>query len=611
MPLRIGDTFAGYRVLRLLGSGGMGQVYLVQHPRLPRQEALKVLRPDLSQDESFRERFTREADLASGLRHPHIVGIHDRGEYEGQLWIAMDYIDGTDLAELLGQRYPQGMPVGHVLPIVTAVAGALDYAHKKGLLHRDVKPANIIVADLDTDDPKVFLADFGIARPLDDTCGITTTNMTVGTVAYAAPEQLMGEPMDGRADQYALAATTYHLLTGSHLFPNSNPAVVISRHLNTPPPSLASIHSGLASLDQSISVALDKDPDRRYARCVELSDSLILRSNADGSVSGSAQTAFARAATPSRDPNLGLHSRNSARSKRTVRSVVLSLCAALALAALILVWRPWAASDASSSDLGSTPVLPPSASSSPEVSSVLETTTPPPPEFPASSIDSILLTPADITALTDGVFDGDPPGGRAVELLNSSQGTSDNTHAADPSACVGVLHGAEQQVYAGTGYEAVRDQTLGKTISYIDDLVQQSVVIFASAEQAQAILDSSNVRWNECADGHPTAYSSDSSVDEDLGYERGFSWYLSDPARTTSMLTMHMTAANVENAQTPACQVALGIRDNVVVQTRTCRDVGTTRPFGSGSQIPSRPDPSMAGDYAERLANAMLNRVGG
>ena len=215
MPLRIGDTFDGYRVLRLLGSGGMGEVYLVQHPRLPRQEALKVLHPEFSRDDSFRERFLREADLAAGLRHPHVVGIHDRGEHDGQLWIAMDYIEGTDLSHLLELRYPAGMPVGHVITITTAVASALDYAHKKGLLHRDVKPANIIVADLDTDDPSVFVADFGIARPLDDTSGITTTNMTVSTVAYSAPEQLMGGPMDGRADQYALAATTYHLLTGS------------------------------------------------------------------------------------------------------------------------------------------------------------------------------------------------------------------------------------------------------------------------------------------------------------------------------------------------------------------------------------------------------------
>jgi len=236
MPLRIGETFAGYRILRLLGSGGMGEVYLVEHPRLPRHDALKVLRPDLSSDTSFRERFIREADLAAGLRHPHIVGIHDRGEHDGQLWIAMDYIDGSDAAQLMQQHYPAGMPAERAIPIITAAASALDHAHKRGLLHRDVKPANIIVADFDSDDRRVFLADFGIARSLDDSSGITTTNMTVGTVAYAAPEQLMGEELDGRADQYALAATAYHLLTGVQLFPHSNPAVVISRHLNTTPP---------------------------------------------------------------------------------------------------------------------------------------------------------------------------------------------------------------------------------------------------------------------------------------------------------------------------------------------------------------------------------------
>src|SRR6478672_5385395 len=157
---------------------------------------LKVLRPDVSSDTSFHERFIREADLAAALWHPHIVGIHDRGEHDGQLWIAMDYIDGTDVAQLIQQRYPAGMPTDVALPIITAVASALDYAHKKGLLHRDVKPANIIVADHDTDDRRVFLADFGIARSLDDSSGITTTNMTVGTVAYAAPEQLMGEQIE-------------------------------------------------------------------------------------------------------------------------------------------------------------------------------------------------------------------------------------------------------------------------------------------------------------------------------------------------------------------------------------------------------------------------------
>ncbi|QZH65016.1 serine/threonine-protein kinase [Mycolicibacterium farcinogenes] len=343
MPLTIGDTFAGYRVLRLLGSGGMGEVYVVQHPRLPRQEALKALRAEFSQDESFRERFIREADLASGLRHPHIVGIHDRGEHDGQLWIAMEYIDGTDLSHLLKQRYPQGMPVGHVLPIVTAVAGALDYAHKQGLLHRDVKPANIIVADLDTDDPSIFLADFGIARPLNDTSGITTTNMTVGTVAYSAPEQLMGDPMDGRADQYALAATTYHLLTGSQLFPNSNPAVVISRHLNAPAPVLADARPELGSLDSVLAAALAKIPDDRFVGCTDFAHALS--ESAGQKITGHAGTStiLAPAARTSRStPKTDGAAR--ARSASSIRRwlIGVSVAAVLLLLGVVgVLWRPW------------------------------------------------------------------------------------------------------------------------------------------------------------------------------------------------------------------------------------------------------------------------------
>src|SRR6478609_6392157 len=121
MPLRIGETFAGYRVLRLLGSGGMGEVYLVEHPRLPRQNALKILSADLSADSDFRARFNREADLASTLYHPNIVGVHDRGEHDGQLWISMDYVDGPDAAHLVERRYPAGMPIGQVLSIIDGV----------------------------------------------------------------------------------------------------------------------------------------------------------------------------------------------------------------------------------------------------------------------------------------------------------------------------------------------------------------------------------------------------------------------------------------------------------------------------------------------------------
>ncbi len=289
MPLSAGETFAGYRIVRLLGSGGMGEVYLAEHPRLPRRDALKVLRADVSADPDYRARFNREADLASQLWHPHIVSVHDRGEYKGQLWISMDYVDGLDAGCLLASRFPTGMPTDQVVRVVTAVASALDYAHKQGLLHRDVKPANIMLTHLDDDEDeqRILLADFGIARNVDDISGLTATNMTVGTVAYSAPEQLMGEELDGRTDEYALAATAYQLLTGSQLFPYSNRAVVISHHLNKTPPAL---RPDLAALDPVLARALAKDPDDRFPRCSDFARALAEQAYKHGSPSPATAT---------------------------------------------------------------------------------------------------------------------------------------------------------------------------------------------------------------------------------------------------------------------------------------------------------------------------------
>jgi serine/threonine-protein kinase len=268
MPLGPGQVFAGYTIVRLLGSGGMGEVYLARHPRLPRRDALKILPANVSADPEFRTRFTREADLAASLFHPHIVGVHDRGEFDGHLWITMDYIEGVDAGQLVKRQYPNGVPAIEVAAIVTAVAGALDYAHQRRLLHRDVKPANILIAEPDEDGSRrIFLADFGIARQLGDISGLTATNLTVGTVSYAAPEQLMGAAVDGRADQYALAATAFHLLTGRPPFQNSNPVAVISQHLNAPPPRIGHRRPDLARFDHALSTALAKNPADRFARC--------------------------------------------------------------------------------------------------------------------------------------------------------------------------------------------------------------------------------------------------------------------------------------------------------------------------------------------------------
>lgn len=274
MALDEGSTFAGYTIIRRLGSGGMGEVYLAKHPRLPRQDALKVLKSDVSADKEYRDRFHREADTAATLWHPHIVAVHDRGESDGQLWIDMDYVDGTDAGELLEQRYPDGMPGAVVVEIITAVAEALDYAHLNKLMHRDVKPANILITKPDSPDHRVLLADFGIAGLVGESTGLTATNMTVGTVAYAAPEQLMGNDLDGRADQYALAASAYQLLTGAPPFQHTNPAVVISQHLSATPPAIGERRPALANLDPVFAKALSKDPKDRYLRCIDFARAL-------------------------------------------------------------------------------------------------------------------------------------------------------------------------------------------------------------------------------------------------------------------------------------------------------------------------------------------------
>ncbi|TAM66726.1 serine/threonine-protein kinase [Mycobacterium sp.] len=262
-----GASFAGYAILRRLGAGGMAEVYLALHPRLPRRDVIKVLAEAVTADPEFRERFNREADLAATLWHPHIVGVHDRGAFNGHLWISMDYVEGTDASRLVKEGYTEGMPIREVCAIVHAVAGALDYAHDRGLLHRDVKPANILLTHPEAGERRILLADFGVARHLGDISGITETNVAVGTVAYAAPEQLAGSPIDGRADQYALAATAFHLLTGAPPFRHSNPIAVISQHLHEEPPRLSDFRPDLAELDDVFSKALAKRPEDRFGRC--------------------------------------------------------------------------------------------------------------------------------------------------------------------------------------------------------------------------------------------------------------------------------------------------------------------------------------------------------
>ncbi|RAV06234.1 serine/threonine protein kinase [Mycolicibacterium sp. GF69] len=343
MPIADGAEFAGYTIIRLLGAGGMGEVYLARHPRLPRREALKILPEDVSADPEFRERFAREADIAAALWHPHIVAVHDRGEYDGQLWIAMDYVEGTDAARLVRDRYPRGLPPKDAVEIVSAVADALDYAHERYLLHRDVKPANILLTDPRSGDRRILLADFGIAKAANETHGITSTNMTVGSVAYAAPEQLTGKKLDGRADQYALACTAFHLLSGHQPFANSNPAAVIGSHLAAPRPRLSSVRPDLPSMDDVLAKGMATEPYQRFETCREFARAL---SHGDAKWAGSTaetQFAFNVAPTPLPPPPERTDSvpvsssRTAEASSNRTALIAMGVAAALAVVIVVLV----------------------------------------------------------------------------------------------------------------------------------------------------------------------------------------------------------------------------------------------------------------------------------
>lgn len=267
------QVIAGYRVLAKLGDGGMGTVYLVSHPRLPRQEALKLVAPELSNDPVFRARFAREADVLARLDHPNIVRVHDRGETGGRLWLTMEFIDGPDAATLL-QRQGR-LPLSAVTEIVTGIAAALDYAWGTArLAHRDVKPANILVRQSQGGPPVIKLADFGVATGPDQT-QLTATGMAVGTLGYLAPESVRDSQVDDRSDQYSLACTAYHLLTGQPPFGDGSPATVLRAHLTEPPPVPSAVLPGLSpQVDAAITRATAKDPRERFGSSTAFAQAL-------------------------------------------------------------------------------------------------------------------------------------------------------------------------------------------------------------------------------------------------------------------------------------------------------------------------------------------------
>jgi hypothetical protein len=262
--LRTGATLAGYRIDGLVGSGGMGVVYEATQLSLNRTVALKVLAPHLSNDPGFRERFRREAQLQAGLEHPHIVTVYEAGESDEGLFIATRLIRGTDLKELV----EQGLDAERALKILAQVASALDAAHAAGLVHRDVKPQNVLVDERDF----AYLADFGLIKESREP-GLTRTGEYLGSLDYVSPEQIRGEPVSPASDLYASAAVLYECLSGEVPFPRDTEAALLYAHLTEPPPRLTARRAELSpALDAVIERGLAKDPAVRFASATELVD---------------------------------------------------------------------------------------------------------------------------------------------------------------------------------------------------------------------------------------------------------------------------------------------------------------------------------------------------
>jgi predicted ATPase len=265
---QIGSELLGYRVEAVLGRGGMGVVYRAHDLRLDRKVALKLLASDLADDERFRERFLRESKLAASLDHPHIVPIYAAGEIGGQLYIAMRYVEGSDIKALLTKEGT--LAPARTLALLDQVADALDAAHERGLIHRDVKPSNVLVASR-AGREHCYLADFGLTKSVQERSHLTVSSQLVGTIDYVAPERIKGEAIDRRADVYALGCLLYECLVGEPPFRGASEAATLYAHLEEAPPKLTDRRPDLSlALDPIIAKALAKQPGQRYQTCSEL-----------------------------------------------------------------------------------------------------------------------------------------------------------------------------------------------------------------------------------------------------------------------------------------------------------------------------------------------------
>ena len=532
---RVGTQFGPYRLRRLLGRGGMGEVYEAYDTVKDRVVLLKLMNQELSSDPVFRQRMQREAHTAGRLQEPHIVPIHDYGEIDGQLFIDMRFVEGTDVSTVVHRVGP--LPAPRAVAITRQIASALDAAHRAGVIHRDIKPENILLNDEDF----AYLVNFGIAAAFTDQQHLTKTGAAVGTWNYMAPERFGNDEITYRADIYALACVLYECLTGTPPYPSDNLPALMAAHLTQPIPRPSQPNPAIpTAFDHVIACGMAKNPADRYPTAGHLARA------AHDALSATDQY---RAAT------LLEHSQHSAPPAtgprpwtqpppwtppptRSNRKPWLILGAATAAVIAVAGTGIWLTTNNTGDN------RPASAKTTAINAIAPTTTTKAPPPVPPAVLQSILLNAKQLNTMVGG------SGMQAEQLRTELENSPFQLSIPD---CAGALNAGLASVYAGTGYTEVAVQRVDEPANDAHQVIEV-VVDFPSADQARAFVTNSAAKWKACAGKTVTQ-----TISEQLRYT--FGDLVGDVPKITLMVTTEGGGM---------VQRALSAVSNVVIDVTAC-----------------------------------------
>jgi serine/threonine protein kinase len=536
---RVGTQIGPYRLIRLLGRGGMGEVYEAYDTVKDRVVALKLIKPELSSDSTFRRRMEREAHTAGQLREPHVVPIHNYGELDGQLYIDMRFVQGTDLSDTLHTRGP--LPPPEAVAIVSQIASALDAAHAAGVLHRDVKPENIMIAE----DDFAYLVDFGIAAAAFDE-RLTQTGAAIGTWKYLSPERFSNGEATYRADIYALACVLFECLTGAAPYESDSSPALMAAHLMQPVPRPSQTRPGIpTALDAVIAQGMAKDPADRYTRAGDLAHaahnaltsadqhqaSEILQRNQTftppAPFGPQSRSQFPTA--PTFPPHWGPPPPRNRNRWVLVATAVVVVSALTGLG----VWF-------GTRDTGG------GGRSGPRKTTT--TTTTAAPTLDTAQLTSMLLSPAEINNIM---------GATSIILGTPTTEMVDLPNTLSNPACNGPMNAVQAVAYAGSGYTAVSAQLLHEPGERPNHDVVQAAVAFPSAAQAGAVLKNATAQWKACA-GQSVTMNADGQV---------YTYTFGQVAETASKITLGHTAVGGSGF---GCQHALSVVSSIVIDAAVC-----------------------------------------